>query len=323
LTQSRNEESLTQLPQKSIIELKMQPISWKEGRKMWKQKIGISIDNTYNNISEVLQTLKQIGFDAVSPGYTDNESLSETIRAARECGLFIQSLHAPFGKAAGMWSRDETVFGPALEEQKKALTVCAKEKIPVMVVHTWIGFTYTFDASDLHFDNFDILVAEAEKHGIKIAFENTEGEEYLFALMEHYKNCSTVGFCWDSGHEMCYNHSEDLLARFGDRLIMTHLNDNLGLRDPGGVPSGNDDLHFLPYDGNICWEKAIARLQTLPRQTVLNFELKKRAVSTAPGDLIYHNLSTEEYFRLAGLHARRIADLYDRQMTAAKEGICT
>lgn len=43
-----------------------------------------------------------------------------------------------------------------------------------------------------------------------------------------------VGFCLDAGHEMCYNHSADMLSLYGDRLIATHINDNLGIRDYGG-----------------------------------------------------------------------------------------
>ena len=97
---------------------------------------------------------------------------------------------------------------------------------------------------------------------------------------------------------------------------MTHLNDNLGLRDPAGVPTGNDDLHFLPYDGNIHWKNALGRLKNLPKQNTLNFELKKRSTSTAPVDLIYEKLSTEEYFHLAGQRARQIADLYEQIITA-------
>ena len=115
---------------------------------------------------------------------------------------------------------------------------------------------------------------------------------------------------------MSYPHKTDFLEVYGDRLIMTHLNDNLGLRDPSGVPTGNDDLHFLPYDGNILWEKALGRLKKLPRQNILNFELKKQSTSTDPIDLIYENLTTEDYFYLAGRRARQIADIYEQIPTA-------
>jgi len=129
--------------------------------------------------------------------------------------------------------------------------------------------------------------------------------------MMRYRGCANVGYCWDSGHDHCYPHTIDFLAAFGDRLIMTHLNDNLGLRDPAGVPSGLDDLHFLPYDGNLDWTEALHRLSSTPVQKILNFEFKTRSHSQDPGDLIYARLSTEEFLSAAGFRARRIAELYD------------
>ena len=110
----------------------------------------------------------------------------------------------------------------------------------------------------------------------------------------------------------------DFLKSFGDRLIMTHLNDNFGRRNPDAPPTGDDDLHFLPYDGNICWEDAIRRLKDLPVQKILNFELKKRSISKAPEDLIYEDLSLEAFFRLAGQRARKIADLYEKTVINQK-----
>ena len=106
----------------------------------------------------------------------------------------------------------------------------------------------------------------------------------------------------------------DFLKSYGDRLIMTHLNDNLGLRSPDGIPTGDDDLHFLPFDGNIHWESTMARLMGLPKQAILNFELKKRSISKAPEDLIYESLTTEKFIHLAGQRARRIAELYTKKV---------
>ena len=96
---------------------------------------------------------------------------------------------------------------------------------------------------------------------MKIAFENTEGEEYLTALMNAFKNDPSVGFCWDTGHEMCYNHSKDMLSLYGDKLICTHLNDNLGIRNYEGKITYLDDLHLLPFDGIADWDNLAARLK--------------------------------------------------------------
>lgn len=72
--------------------------------------------------------------------------------------------------------------------------------------------------------------------------------------MNHFRGNPAVGFCWDSGHELCYNHGRDMLAQYGDRLLGTRLNDNLGVRDDGGQITFLDDLHLLPFEGIADWQ---------------------------------------------------------------------
>ena len=193
----------------------------------------------------------------------------------------------------------------------RCIDACAQFQVPIMVMHGWQGLIYRFPSEPLDFGNFDIIVNYARQKGVSIAFENLEGEEYLEALMTRYQDQPHVGYCWDSGHAHCYPHETDFLKAYGDRLIMTHLNDNLGLRDPSGIPTGDDDLHFLPYDGNIDWDHAISRLKEKPGQSTLNFEIKLRYKAPNPADLLYSQLSMEEFLRLAGERARRIASIYD------------
>lgn len=142
--------------------------------------------------------------------------------------------------------------------------------------------------------------------------ENTEGIEYLWALMEHFKNDETVGFCWDSGHEMCYNYSEDLLARLGDRLIMTHLNDNLGISRFDGKIFWTDDLHLLPYDGIADWDYNVDRLRKSRRMPILNFELNIKSKPGRHDNDIYEAMTLEEYFTEAYKRACRIAYRYSK-----------
>lgn len=278
---------------------------------MWKQKLGISIGNHYSiPTTEIIALLKSIGFDAISPDWSTDVDLTETVNAAKAQGLFLQSLHAPFGKSAAMWSNDDAEAAPALEELLQALNICAQFRIPVLVVHTWIGFEYHFDETALNFKNFDQLVAQAKEKQVQIAFENTEGEEYLFALMEHYQNDDTVGFCWDSGHELCYNHSQDLLAKYGDRLIMTHLNDNLGISRFDGNTFWTDDLHLLPYDGIADWDDNILRLKKSRPMEYLNFELAQDSKPNRHDNDIYTQMDYALYFTEAYKRACRIAYRY-------------
>lgn len=278
---------------------------------MYKQKIGISLGNDYGiPTAEVVEMVKNIGFDAVSPLWKSASEIEKIVDKANELGVELQSLHAPFGKAAAMWSRDEAVFGPVKTELLSVIDFCAAHKIPVIVVHVWIGFEYKFDKTSLFFDNFDEVVRYAAERDIKIAFENTEGEEYLFALMEHFEGNDSVGFCWDSGHEMCYNYSKDLLARFGERLIMTHLNDNLGISRYDGKIFWTDDLHLLPFDGVGDWDYNVDRLKKSSYMPILNFEL---GIKSKPGrheNDVYEKMPLELYFTEAYKRACKIAYKY-------------
>ena len=278
---------------------------------MWKQKIGMSV-GPFPEISsaETVRLIAAAGFDAVSPIWREDEDLGEVLAAAEECGLAVQSLHAPFAKADAMWSADPEVFAPAVEEMMVVAASCAKYRIPVLVVHTWIGFDYDFDEANLCFDHYDALVRYAEENGFAVAFENTEGEEFLFALLERYKENPAVGFCWDSGHELCYNHSKDLLAKYGDRLMMTHLNDNLGISRFDGTTYWTDDLHLLPFDGIAGWSENVQRLKHAAPQVYLNFELTTASKPDRHENDVYAALPPEVYLAEAYKRACRIAGQY-------------
>ncbi len=278
---------------------------------MYKQKIGISINNNYPIPNrELLKMLSQIGFDSVSPKWESDIDMAELVSIAKECGMVIQAVHAPYNKSNLLWDKDNCFF--AKEEILKSVDDCARFSIEVLVMHVWIGFDYTFNKDSLYFDAFDEIVEHAKNKGIKIAFENTEGEEYLFELMSRYKDCEHVGFCWDSGHEMCYNFSKDLLGIFGDRLFMTHINDNLGISDFDGKIFWTDDLHLLPYDGIGDWEDNVKRLKKSKRLEILNFELNITSKPQRHENDVYAQMPYHLYFTEAYKRACRIAYNYSK-----------
>ncbi len=234
-------------------------------------------------------------------------NLATICRTAKECDMAVQSLHAKFEGSAAMWSGEKTAYEPALKELLASLEGCVKHNIPIMVVHPWIGFDNVSEPTNAGLENYAKLVSEAEKHNIKIAIENTEGDEYLFALLEHFKNSPRVGFCWDSGHEMCYNHSIDLLQKYGDRLIMTHLNDNLGIKNFKGKVFWTDDLHLLPYDGVADWDYNVERLKKSTMPEYLNFELNINSKLNRHENDVYGAMTHEQYFTEAYKRACKIA----------------
>lgn len=183
---------------------------------------------------------------------------------------------------------------------------CAKNGVPIMVCHTIIGFD-KHSPNEVGINNYRKIVDRAKELGVKIAFENTEGEEYLKAVMEAFSCYDNVGFCWDTGHEMCYNHSKDMMALYGDRLVGTHLNDNMGIT--GDHITWHDDAHLLPFDGIADWQGIRDRLRRHGWNGPLTFELTAANKPNRHTHDAYQGWDYEQFVTAALSHARRFAAL--------------
>ena len=277
---------------------------------MWKQKLGLSLmGNLGIPMEEEIRLIKKCGFDAVSPDWTtDKDALKSWVETAREVGLDLHFLHAPFGGATAMWKDEGAQGEAALQELLDCLEDCADLHIPLLVVHAYIGdFDLPGTPTALGFERYGKLVEAAKTRGVKVAFENTEGEDYLFALLEYFKEEPFVGFCWDSGHEMCYNHSKDLLALYGNRLLVTHLNDNLGISRFDGKTFWTDDLHLLPFDGIADWDELGRRLNKTRLPEYLNLELTVRSKPERHENDVYAAMDPCTYLTECYKRACRIA----------------
>ncbi len=249
--------------------------------------------------------MKNVGFDGISPPWQGLQVLQETVESAKALDLAVHSLHAPHDGACQLWKQPGS---PMLKETLTCLDACEKWQIPILVLHPWGRFDYTFREKALYFDDFDRLVDYAAQKGVKIAFENLQGPEYLMALLDRYAGSPTVGYCWDSGHEKCYLPPVDLLGKYGDRLIFTHLNDNYGSTGPKICSC--DDLHLLPGDGNADWNAVLQRLKAAAPQQVLNFELKVLPKPSKYTEDLYSHLPLETYLQEAAHRTKAFARQY-------------
>lgn len=264
--------------------------------------LGFSLEMEYDRPwAQVIGLLHRAGFSAVSPLW--EQDLSVITGCVQELGMTVQSLHAPPKGMAALWQPD-SVSAELQKAMLGSLDACARFEIPTLVVHGWQGMPYTFPDTPLDFSFWDQFVEHAQALGVAIAFENLEGEEYLAALLARYAGLSHIGFCWDSGHDRCYPHKMDFLEAFGNRLIMTHLNDNFGRQ--GDCYNSKDDRHLLPFDGNTDWDMQLGRLKTAKPQSILNFELK----TLSHGIATYPQWTLEQFITEAGIRARQIAEKY-------------
>lgn len=257
------------------------------------------------SIEEQIPAFKKAGFDGFFTAWDGN--IKKYRELADEHGMIYQSVHAPFLNAAKMWSEEAQ---EAVEELIQCVKDCAENDVPIMVVHTYIGFGNEANPTQTGIENFRCVVEEAKKRGVKIAFENTEGEEYLAVLMDAFKDYQNVGFCWDTGHELCYGKGKDMTALYGDRLICTHLNDNLGMKDyTGETIIWTDDLHLLPFDGIGDWEDIVKRLNKCGYDDILTFELLNKSKPERHDNDKYAKMKLEEYLAEAYARACKVAAL--------------
>lgn len=258
-------------------------------------------------LPEQIALLGETGFESFFTHWRPGTDLAPLRRQADACGMIFQSVHAPYMRIMEMWE-DAQNGRSAAAEMIDCVHACAENGVPIMVCHTVCGFT-CHNPTPLGIENFALVVRAAKDAGVQIAFENTEGEEYLAALMDAFRHESHVGFCWDTGHEQCYN-GRDMTALYGDRLIATHLNDNLGVWDFGGAITSRDDLHLLPFDGAADWADIAHRLNRCGFDGILTFEVKRQS-SRRESDA-YRRMSLEEYFAETYKRACRLARMVQR-----------
>ncbi|MCI5545593.1 MAG: sugar phosphate isomerase/epimerase [Clostridiales bacterium] len=279
---------------------------------MWKRKLCLATSGQFARpVEEQIRLFAATGFEGFFTGWTPDEDIAHYAAIARAENMLYQSIHAPFTRMAEMWQDGERGDG-ALAELIDCLRVCADNAVPVMVAHAFIGFK-DHAPTEIGVERFVRLARAAERLGVRLAVENTEGEEYLAAVMDACRDIPAVGFCWDTGHEMCYNHSRDMTALYGDRLIATHLNDNLGIRDFSGEITYIDDLHLLPFDGIADWDGIARRLNRCGFSGPLTFELNTLSKPNRHENDGYTALPLEQYLALAYGRACRVATLVERR----------
>ena len=267
-------------------------------------------------LDEQIYLFRQTGFYGFFHLYSEDTDLVFLRKRADAENMLFQSVHAPSHGIHSLWYEEE-----GTKDALRTLCACIEKTADIgvdkVVVHSFSGFGQ-HEPNAFGFKNYEILVKKAQDCHVRLAIENLEGEEYLFALMEHFRGVESVGFCWDSGHELCYSYGKDLLAMFGDRLICTHLHDNLGVKDYNGELNGYDDLHLLPFDGIGDWEEIARRLSKARPVKELTFELKITpfAKHVRHESDRYEAMSVEEYLATAYARACRVAALCQKHKKA-------
>ncbi|MFO7945614.1 MAG: sugar phosphate isomerase/epimerase family protein [Armatimonadota bacterium] len=116
-------------------------------------------------------------------------------------------------------------------------------------------------------------IDEFEEHGVILALENHYPFTYerrweLFSTPEEFTHLRdavenpALGFCLDYGHSQMNNSTPDLLGAMGQRLVNTHIADNMGVHDD-----------HLPFgEGVIPWETMLRGTEDIGFRGPFTFE---------------------------------------------------
>ena len=254
---------------------------------------------------EQIKILHEIGWEGVFTDCSADRVNEDWAKALYERGMLYQSTHSPFGKADKLWEEGEV--GDVFADE---LVACVKNTaavgVPLMIVHTIIGMDKC-TPTEAGLPRFEKIIKAGEKYGVRIALENTEGEIYLEYLMKHFGSSDSVGFCIDTGHEMCYNSSRDMIGKYADKLCCTHLNDNMG--QTTDIITWYDDSHLLPFDGIADWNGIAARLKKAGYKGDFTFELTSRNKPERNTHDIYNGLDFTAFATLAFEKAKKFKEI--------------
>lgn len=255
-----------------------------------------------------LPFIKNAGFDGVFLDWDRDIDLHPIIEKARELGLYIQSLHAPFYGMDDVFHDEEGVLADKMiNDLIGSINSCAEFGIDLVIFHAVIGMD-NHSPNETGLKRLEKVIDHAEKKNVRIAFENTEGEEYLKAILDRYGCYSHIGFCYDTGHAMCYNSGSDILGKFGKYLFSTHLNDNMGQTEK--EITFYDDSHLLPFDGIADWDSIAQQLKEHDFSGPFTFELVCKNRPNRHVSDRYESMSFSEYMAEAYEKADRFRKLY-------------
>ena len=227
------------------------------------------------SLEQNLEIIKDAGFDCVFSSFSRELNVKEAVNKANSIGLKYETLHAPFKHCGleqnlnSMWS-DGKNGDEYLKLLLECIDSCADNGIEKCVIHNAVSENPP-PISKIGQKRFEQLFVYAENKGIHMAIENLESLEHLSCLLKLAD--SFHGFCWDCGHNLCYTPMTDLPALYGQRMLCTHVDDNRGITRPGKIHY-TDDLHLLPFDGNLDWDWYAEKIRECGYDGPLTLEIK-------------------------------------------------
>ena len=164
----------------------------------------------------------------------------------RSRGLFLDYVHAPDIGCNDVWAKLDSKREEWMRTYRSYVDLCKRHSVPLLVMHmSQSKGEQPEGPSAKGISAIMDLVKVAENSDVKIAIENTMQPALLDLIFPQIQS-RHLGFCYDTSHDFLYSPKPGaLLARWGQRLMATHLGDNDGIHD----------RHWLPGLGVLSWKE--------------------------------------------------------------------
>lgn len=226
---------------------------------------GISYFFGYSEISKEqrAELIKDGGFDCVITSQDErfneqNGDINFQVELFKRYGLKLSSLHNQYitSELPNFWLDNE--IGDKLERNLiKDLETAKQFGFKCVVVHM-MG-TY----NEIGKERLKRVLSKCEELDVPIAIENIDYQHPFIDIFENFSS-PYLKFCYDSGHNNCFDKEFNYLEKYGDKLICLHLHDN----------DGTADQHTLARFGTIDWENIAKNLAKLDLTNVsLDYEM--------------------------------------------------
>ena len=136
-------------------------------------KLAVNVEKNFFDIplNGQLLSVKKAGFDGVFFDWSDSDEFTDNVNFARDIGLEIASIHAPFDSVCDMWTEEKP---PIFYKLLRCIHECGSLGIKTLVCHVYIGLD---------------TVAKTAKFKYLVLSYNSEGimpQEEIIKILEQY-----------------------------------------------------------------------------------------------------------------------------------------
>lgn len=259
------------------------------------RELAVVVDNKNenNNPFETIDAIKSAGFKNVFIQWYNRDwdvSQEEQLKYIKKQGLNIIFAHLGYKNINDIWLEGDE-YNYFIDYYKNDIKTCKENGIPLVIMH----LTSKNEApmyNEVGLRRLQEIVDYAESLGIKVAFENTKIKGYVDYVIDHIKN-ENVGICFDAGHYHVHFNDEFDFPKFKNKIFAVHLHDN----------DQSDDLHLLPFDGTLNWEKTIEKIKECNYEGPITMELCYRRG--------YLKMNIEDFYKRGYEIGEKLRNMFD------------